>query len=149
MSRSKNAGLALAAGALAVSFFVAGTIALFTDDLSVRIFGVRVSMRTPWRPYFWGVVMLLARDWLVRQPPSFVAWVSTPFRRTTLARLVTEAKEPLPLEERELFAEPMPWPRRIGRLALLLLGFSALVIALTWPQIRQLESGAPHGDPQF
>jgi hypothetical protein len=144
-----NAGLALAAGALAVSCFAAGTLALFTDDLSVRIFGIRISMRTPWRPYFWGVVLLLARDWLVRQPPSFVAWASAPFRRATLARLATEARAPLPLEERALFVQPMPWSRRIGRLALLLLGFSALVVALTWPQIRQLESVADLGDPLF
>lgn len=140
MNPSKKA---LAADLLAVALLAAGAIALFSTDLSFRIVGIRISMRTSWRPFLLAVVVLAIRNVLVRQPPSF-AWVITPFRRFSLARLLKEAKDPLPLDERALL-EKGTWRES----ALLLLGFSALTIALTWPQIIRLDSVADLGDPLF
>jgi hypothetical protein len=108
-------------------------------------------MRTPWRPYLWAAVILVVRNWLVRQPPSF-AWALFPFRRTTFARLAREAKEPLPIDEAALVGRPgTPAGRRRAARALgfVVLGFSVLVLALMWPQVRQLRSVSDLGDPLF
>ena len=134
---------ALAADLLAVALLAAGAIALFSTGLSLRIAGVRISMRTPWRPFLLAVMVLAIRNALVRQPPSF-AWAIAPFRRFSLARLLKEARDPLPLDERALFEKVTA-----REFALLLLGFSALTIALTWPQIIRLDSVADLGDPLF
>src|SRR4026208_1130860 len=117
---------ALAADFFAVLLLAAGTIAHFTNDLSFRLPGVRISMRTSWRPFLFAVVVLIIRNVLVRQPPSF-AWVLTLLRRFSFARLVTSATDPFPLDERALFQRVT-----LREFALLLLGFSALVVALTW-----------------
>lgn len=140
MNASKKA---LAADLLAVVFLAAGTIALFTSDLSFRIAGVRVSVRTSWRPFLLAVIVLVIRNVLVRRPPSF-AWVLAPFRRFSFARLVREAKDPLPLDERALFRKVT-----LREFALLVVGFSGLTVALTWPQIVHLHSVADLGDPLF
>jgi hypothetical protein len=140
MNASKKA---LAADLLALVLLAAGTIAHFTNDLSLRIAGVRISMRTSWRPFLLAVIVLVIRNVLVRQPPSF-AWAVTPFRRFSFARLAKEAKDPLPLDERALFQRVT-----LRECALLLVGFTALVVALTWPQIIRLDSVADPGDPLF
>lgn len=140
MNLSKKA---LAADVLAAALLAAATLALYSNDLTFRIAGLRISMRTSWRPFVLAVVVLAIRNWIVRQPPSF-AWVITPFRRLSLARLVNEAKDPLPLDERALLEKVTA-----REFALLLLGFSALTIALTWPQIIRLDSVADLGDPLF
>ena len=153
---------ALAADFLVLALFAAGTLALLDTDLSFRVLGLRITMRTAWRPYLAGAIILFIRNWIVPRPPSF-AWLLVPFRRSTLARLATEAREKLPLDEHALFGradrkrgrEPFSATRRRKRLpapisfALLVLGFSALVIVLLWPQVRQLRSVSDLGDPLF
>ena len=134
---------ALAADVLAAALLAIGTLAHFSDDLSFRIAGIRISMRTSWRPFVLAVIVLVIRNWLVRQPPSF-AWAIAPFRRFSVARLVKEARDPLPLDERALFKTTTA-----REFALLVVGFSALTIALTWPQIARLDSVADLGDPLF
>jgi len=140
MSPSKKA---LAADAVAAALLAAGTISLFSNDLSLRFAGIRISMRTSWRPFVLAIVVLAIRNWLVRQPPSF-AWVIAPFRRFSLGRLAGEAGNPLPLDECALTDKTTA-----REFALLLVGFSALTIALTWPQIVRLDSVADLGDPLF
>jgi hypothetical protein len=140
MSPSKKA---LAADVVAAALLAIGTLALFSIDLSFRIAGVRISMRTPWRPFLLAVVVLAIRNWLVPHPPSFAGLIAS-FRRFCLARLATDARDPLPLDERALFRKTTA---RV--LALLVLGFSALTMALTWPQIVRLDSVADLGDPLF
>ena len=143
MTASKKA---LAADFLAVALLAAGTLALFTHDLSFRIVGVRISMRTAWRPF------LLARHRpghpeLARAGGRPVLpGSSSPSGGSRFARLVKEAEEPLPLDERAL-VRARPTCRASSRCCVL--GFSALVIALTWPQIRRLDSVADLGDPLF
>jgi hypothetical protein len=140
MNPSKKA---VAADVLAAALLAIGTLSLFSDDLSLRIVGIRISVRTPWRPFVLAVIVLAIRTWLVRQPPCF-AWAIAPLRRFSLARLVKEAGDPLPLDERALFDKTTA-----REFALLLVGFSVLTIALTWPQIIRLDSVADLGDPLF
>ena len=56
---------------------------------------------------------------------------------------------PLPFDERYLFGERLTWSQRTGRLALLVIGFSILTAALTWLQVRYLDSVPDLGDPLF
>jgi hypothetical protein len=138
----------LAADFLAAALLVAGTAALLSDDLSFRIAGVRVSVRTAWRPYLWAAAILLIRNWTVPHPPSFI-WAVAPFRPDAWRRLVREAHAPLPLDERELFTGARSTRRRLEGLAALLAAFAALTAALLWPQVRQLRSVPDLGDPLF
>ena len=63
---------------------------------------------------------------------------------------MTEARAALPLEERALFiGSSLSWRQRIGRLVLLVLCFSALMVVPLRPQLLQPRSVADLGDPLF
>lgn len=128
--------LARAADILAAGFAIAGTIALCTDGAEFQIGFIHLSMRSPWRPYLWALIVLGIRNWIVPEPG-------------TLAWLARRGRDPLPFDERRLFGESLTWTARLGRLALLVLGFSVLAVALTWPQVRHLDSVPDMGDPLF
>jgi hypothetical protein len=128
--------LARAADILAALLVVVGTIAMLTPGMEFQIGVVHLSIRSAWRPYLWALVVLGIRNWLVPKP-------------ATLGWLAKRARGPLPFDERSLFGESLTWPQRIGRLALLVLGFSVLTVALTWPQVRHLDSVPDMGDPLF
>jgi hypothetical protein len=115
---------------------VVGTLAVFTSGVEFQIGFVHLSIRSAWRPYLWALILLGIRNWFVPEP-------------ATLEFLSRKARGPLPFDERSLFGESLTWPQRLGRLALLLLGFSALAVALTWPQVRHLDSVPDLGDPLF
>jgi len=97
---------------------------------------VHLSIRSAWRPFLWALVVLGIRNWFVPKPGTF-DWLSK------------WGGEPLPFDERSLFGEALTWPQRLGRLALLMVGFSVLAVALTWPQARHLDSVPDMGDPLF
>jgi len=76
---------AIAADVLAVVLLAAGTTALLTSDMRLRLFGVvSVSLRTAWRPYLLAVVVLALRNWRVSHPLSF-SWLATLLRHVTSA----------------------------------------------------------------
>jgi hypothetical protein len=140
---------ALAADLLAVVLAILGVVVLLWSDLSFRFIGIRVSLRSPWRPVLWAVLVLAARNWYVRRPPSF-SWILTPFKPSTWARLRREAKAPLVMDERALLdIDALTVRRMVGWLTLLAIGFSALTIAMLWPQVRQMRSVSDLGDPLF
>jgi hypothetical protein len=146
---NKPPGWALAADLLAVVLIVAGTFVLLSNDLSFRFIGIRVSVRSAWRPFVWAVLVLAVRNWYVRRPPSF-SWLLTPFKPSTWARLRQDACAPLSMDERALVDnQAATVPRRLGRLAGLAVASSALTVALLWPQVRQLGSVSDLGDPLF
>jgi hypothetical protein len=128
--------LARAADILAAVLAAVGTIAMCTPGVEFQIGFVHLSIRSAWRPYLWAIVLLAVRNWIVPAPGTF-DW------------LARRAGPALPFDERALFGESLTWPQRIGRLALLVLGFSVLTIALTWPQARHLDSVPDVGDPLF
>jgi hypothetical protein len=142
---------ALAADLIAVVLIVAAVFALQTTDLSFRLFGVRVSMRSAWRPFLWAAVVLAVRNWFVRRPPSF-SWLLFPFRASTWRRLASDAANPIGTDERAMLAdskEAAPLSRSLRQLTVLLLAFSTIVLPLMWPQIRQMRSVSDLGDPLF
>ena len=128
--------LARAADILAAVLVAIGTIAMSTSGMEFQIGFVHLSMRSAWRPYLWALIVLGIRHWFVAEP-------------ATLDCLSRRARGPLPFDERSLFGESLTWPQRIGRLALLVFGFSVLAAALTWPQVRHLDSVPDIGDPLF
>ena len=133
---SRPLRLARAADILAAVLVVVGTIAMSTSGMELQIGFVHLSMRSAWRPYLWALIVLGIRNWFVPEP-------------ATLDFLSRRARSPLPFDERSLFGESLTWPQRIGRLALLVFGFSVLAAALTWPQVRHLDSVPDIGDPLF
>jgi hypothetical protein len=128
--------LARAADVLAAALFVLGTIAMFTPGMEFDLGIGRLSIRSAWRPYLWALLILGARNWAVPRPAS-LDWLS---RRAGGA---------LPFDERCLFGEGLTWAQRAGRLGLLVLVFSFVAAALTWPQVRRLDSVPDMGDPLF
>ena len=107
-----------------------------TDGMEFRIGLLPLSIRSPWRPFLWALLLLGIRNWLVPKPAS-LHWLSR------------HARDPLPFDERSLFNEGLTWPQRFARLALLVAGFSVLAAALTWPQVRHLDQVPDVGDPLF
>jgi hypothetical protein len=124
------------ADVLAAVLFGIGTLALFTRGFEVDVGPLNLSMRSTWRPYLWALLLLGVRSWLAPAPPTF-EW------------LLRKAEGPLPLDERRLFGEGLSWPQRFARLGLLIAAFTLLVAALTWPQVRRLDSVPDLGDPLF
>ena len=76
---------ALAADVLAAALLAAGTVSLFSNDLSLRIAGIRISMRTSWRPFVLAVVVLAIRNWLgpTRRRTGLGEWASGKDERYT------------------------------------------------------------------
>ena len=109
---------------------------MVTPGMELELGSMRLSMRSAWRPYLWAVLVVLIRNWFVPNPP-------------TLDWLMRKAGGPLPFDERSLFGEGLTWPQRLGRLALVVLVFVALTVALTWPQARHMDSVPDLGDPLF
>lgn len=118
---------------------------LFTTALIVFASGggilwlgeMRLSVRSPARPFLWGLAVTAIRYWFVRQPPVLLAPLLQP-------------RPPLSLEEHQLFAPAKvgAW-RRIGEFLLLTAGFSAFVAVATWPQVAQPYAVSDLGDPLF
>jgi hypothetical protein len=128
--------VARAADVLAAVLFLVGTIAMCTSGMEFRLGFVHLSIRSAWRPYLWAVLLLAIRNAFVSEPGTF-HWLSK------------HAGGPLPFDERSLFGESLTWTQRLGRLATLVAGFSALTAALTWPQVRFLNQVPDVGDPLF
>jgi hypothetical protein len=114
----------------ALVVFITGGGVLWLGEL-------RLSVRTPTRPFLWGLVLTAIRYWFVREP-------SRPLRR------LLQPRPPLPFEEHQLFAPATvgAW-RRIGEFLLLTAGFSAFVAVATWPQVAQPYAVSDMGDPLF
>ncbi len=128
--------LARAADILAAVLAIVGTFAMSTSGMAFQIGFIHLSIHSAWRPFLWALIVLGIRNWFVPRPATF-EWLS---RR---------AGGPLPFDEHGLFGESLTWRQRLGRLALLVLGFSVLAVALTWPQVRHLDSVPDMGDPLF
>ncbi len=97
----------------------------------------RVTVRSPIRILFWALVVVIVRHVLYTRPPFY-------------QRLFSVETAERRIEEHGLFESSRTAPaRRAAGAALLVAGFSALVVALTWPQIWRLDAVADLGDPLF
>lgn len=124
---------AIAADLLAAALFLLGTCAMFAG-WSLDLGFLRVSVRSPWRPYMWAALIIIIRRYFVPDPPPF-------------APLLRSGEGPLPADEHQLFGvmTSAMW-RQVGLLAVVLGG---LTIAYTWPQIVTMYSSSDQGDPLF
>jgi hypothetical protein len=97
---------------------------------------LRVTVRSPFRIVLWALGVMIVRHYYYPRPPIY-------------QRLFSAEAAERGFEEGG-FTTPQATPaRRAAGAALLVAGFSALVVALTWPQIRQLDAVADLGDPLF
>lgn len=130
--------LATAADLLAVGLVLVGVTMFLTGGTTFWIGDLRVSLRSPTRPYVLALAVIILRHWLAPQPAAFLY-------------LRGFARDPLPMDEQHLFGGPSVrgWLQRTGRFVMLVFGFSVLVAAMTWPQVRHLDWVPDVGDPLF
>src|SRR5262245_41096202 len=123
--RTPKLAIAVDVAAAGVLFLLAAARHVGRETL--RLGPIRISAGSVWRVVAIVVAALIVRNVLARRSPSFV-W------------LFAGARDPLPFEERQLFDDAATWPA-IGRRALWsLLGFTALAVAITWPQARHIHA---------
>ena len=132
--------LALASDVLIVILLLSTIMVVLTGGFRTEIGGFRLSIRTPERLLLWAAILIVIRRFA--GPPSSI-WKSI---RDGVAR-----SRPLPSDERALFGAEGAWrsPRAIGELAVVLLFFAAVTVAVTWPQIVKLYHVPDLGDPLF
>ena len=109
----------VAADVFVIVLLLVAIATAFAGGWLIRLGPIRVSMRTPWRALALALLVFGFRYRLVPKPPTF-------------HRLWAELRKPLPLEEQQLFGPRgrRTWPGRIGYAAVLVVSFTALVIAL-------------------
>jgi hypothetical protein len=109
-----------------------------TGGWLLRIGPVRLSTRSPWRAVAAALLVAAIRYYFVRRPPQ-------------LPHLWHGARDLLPLDEQRLFQAPAgrSWRQRVGTGVALAAGFTALVLVMTWPQVRHFYSVPDLGDPLF
>lgn len=129
---------AVAAEAVALALLLVAAVVLAHGGWLFRLGPFRLSIRSAWRPLALALGVVAGRCWL--QP-----------RRPALPRLVARLVGPLADDELRLFGPRVgrPWTRSLGHAAVLVLGYTLLVVALTWPQARSLYSVPDLGDPLF
>lgn len=126
---------ALALDILATIFVLAGSFSILTGGIRFDVWGVRVSLRSAWRPGLIALALIILRQCIVSYRPA-------------LTRFFQSASDPLPLEEAALFpSEPML--KRLAVFGGAALLFTALTIWATWPQAIQWNSVSDLGDPLF
>ena len=113
--------------------------------------GLRISVRSEWRPLGWALALLVARHLLVREAP---------IHRRFISRLDAAARAPGPLrDDTPPVAEPgAPRPIRWKRVltytiygALVVLLYAVLTAVMTYPQITRMSDtvAVNDGDPLF
>jgi hypothetical protein len=130
----------IVADVLFLGLLVAGAWCARLGGYRFTLLGIRVSVSSAWRPWLVGAVLLALR---------VIAYPHRP-RLPRLTGLRERLRRPLLLDEAALF-EPSSRPRahRALEWALVFLGFTALTVAFTWPQVRQMDSVPDLGDPLF
>jgi len=126
---------ALALDILATIFVLAGSLSTLTGGIRFNVPGVRVSLRSPWRPFLIALTLIVIRQCAVSYRP-------------VLTRFLRSASDPLPLDEAALFPSD-PLLKRVAVYGGATLLFAALTIWATWPQAINLYSVSDLGDPLF
>ena len=134
--------LALVVDLLIALLVVLGTVASYTSGVSWQLGPVRLAVHSGGRSYVAALLLLGVRQWFVPRPYAF-AWLRPE------AWLTKGLQDALPFEEQHLFGTPGQWRQQALEILLLVLGFSVLVAALTWPQVRHFDSVPDLGDPLF
>jgi hypothetical protein len=123
---------------LVLGLLVAGAWCAHVGAYRFAILGIRVSVASAWRPWLLGAVVLAVRVAAYPHLPS-------------LTGLRERLRRPLLPDDAALFEPPsLRTPtRRAIEWALVVLGFTALTVAFTWPQVRRMDSVPDLGDPLF
>ena len=103
---------------------------------SFRFGLIRVSDSSGWRVVALVAAVFVVRNIVGRRSPSF-AWIFDGVRRE------------LPLGEGALFDDSIGSAAVLKRLGWATLAFTALAVAMTWPQARQIHGVPDFGDPLF
>ncbi|HEV3139030.1 MAG TPA: glycosyltransferase family 39 protein [Vicinamibacterales bacterium] len=127
---------AVAADVASLALAVLGLMAFAYGPLRLSLAGLRVSIGSPVRPFLFAAIVVAARHRLVPRHP----------RLEQLARWAAVHAQP---DEAALFTARAWFGPRLRELALVAAGFTALVIAATWPQIRRFDAVPDIGDPLF
>lgn len=117
----------------ALACLLAAGIVLFGHLERTEIWGIRISMSHPGRAALVGAVLLLIRH--VKDPRH-------PLARRLWARLM----RPQATDERAV--PPRPWGG-VRECLIVMAGYTALVLLVTWPQARDLFAVPDFGDPLF
>ena len=132
-----RARAALVADVLIVLFLLAGSVSLITGGIRFDLLGLRLSLRTPSRPFLVAAALIVLRHLLWSYRPA-------------LARFVASARAPLPLEEEALEApRGASWRARLATIGFVTFFYALLTIVATWPQAADLYSVSDLGDPLF
>jgi len=113
--------------------------------------GLRISVRSEWRPLGWALALLVVRHLFVREAP---------IHRRFISKLDAAAKAPGPLPEdappviEPLAPRPIRWKRVLTYTiysALVVLLYSALTAVMTYPQVTRMSDTVAinDGDPLF
>jgi len=129
---------------MVVALIVLGVFVAIEGGFVELIAGVRVSVRSGWRPLGWAVAVLLVRHRLIRRPP---------IHRHLGATLMTAGRAAGPLrDDLVLLGRTADRPRRTPRwmYAVAVIAFYAALTALmTYPQVREIDRSVSEdiGDP--
>jgi len=134
---------ARAADALTIALVGFAVFIALTGGVRFQLLGVWISARSVARTLVVAAAVAAIRHWRVRRP-SLVRRVRSGLARVP-QRLVDDA---LAVDERHLFEATLrPWWRRLAGFAGLTLTYGAIVAALTYPQVVELDSVPDLGDP--
>jgi hypothetical protein len=124
--------------ALGLLLLAGGLIVAITGGKRFEVVGLTISLRGEMRMFFWAALCLLIPYFRDRD-------------RSAVHRFLVAARRPSPSDEAALFRSlpARPLRRRALEIGLLVLGFCALVAALTWPQAARLYWVSDLGDPLF
>jgi hypothetical protein len=139
---------ARAADVIAVALGVLALYVAIEGGMLSWFAGIRLSVRSAWRPAAWALGLLVVRHLIVRRP-AIHEWI--------VEAVLTAAKKagPLPTDRPEPPLSPSTRHRRLGNQLLTAIGvlalYSALTAVLLLPQVRQLSNGlsVETGDPLF
>lgn len=116
-------------------FAVLAVITWITGGFREEWMGIRFSLRSPDRLVMILLGIAAVRHWYVRQP-------------TVLEPLRIFLDPTTPADEERLFvSQAQPWTRRLMRVTVLILVYSALIAVMTWPQVVRMDGVPDEGDP--
>jgi hypothetical protein len=107
----------------------------FTGGFRQEWLGLRFSLRSADRIVLIMLGVAALRHWYLRHPTIF-----EPFRNYLDPTAAAN-------EERLFLSQSQSWGRRLLRVGVLMLAYTALVVAMTWPQVVQLDAIPDEGDP--
>ena len=145
-----------AADAAAVALLLLAVYVAIDGGIVVRLAGMRLSIRSEWRPLLWASILLLTRHVLVREPPLHRRIISATQVAISRIGAAGRAAGPLADDLPDSTAADSPGHQR-GLFVYLLWGagvvafFAVLTAVMTYPQINVMGSAVSlnEGDALF